>query len=132
MGNCNCRPTQNGFELSVAAREAFDQGQHVLWNVAAPGFSVHLGGQVIGRVLETLGGDGADEKIEVIDDFLGEPPLPAFEGLQAGHEVPFGLYRRLYTPIKTLNLPRGKRFFSQKSAVTSRKGLNCYAEAWRS
>ena len=80
---------QNGFELSIPAREAFDQGQHVLGNVTGPGLPVDLGGQVIGRVLETLSGDRADQKVKVIDDLLGEPPLAAFECLKAWRKVSF-------------------------------------------
>jgi hypothetical protein len=89
---------QNGFELSIPAREPLDQGQHVLGNVAGPGLPVDLGSQVIGRVLETLGGDRADEEIEVIDDFLGESPLAAFECMEARRKVSFryiGVLRRL-------------------------------------
>jgi len=80
---------QNGFELSIPAREAFDQRQHVLGNVTGFGLPVDLGGEVIGRVLETLGGDRTDEEIEVIDDFLGESTLAAFEGMQAWHQASF-------------------------------------------
>jgi hypothetical protein len=80
---------QNGFELSIPACEAFDQGQHVLGNVTGSGLPVDLGGEVIGRVLETLGGNRTDQKVQVIDDLLGEPPLAAFECLQAWRKVSF-------------------------------------------
>jgi len=73
----------------MPAREALDQGEHVLGNVAGLGLSVHLRRQVIGRIAEPLGGDGADEEVEVIDHLLGEPSLAAFEGIQARHQGAF-------------------------------------------
>ena len=42
-------------------------------------FALDLGGQVIGGVFETLGGDRPDQKVKMIGDLLGEPPLAAFE-----------------------------------------------------
>jgi len=53
------------------------------------GFTVDFGGQVVGGIGEPLGGDRADEEVEVIGDLLGEPLMTEFQGLEAGHEIPF-------------------------------------------
>src|ERR1700678_3804244 len=96
----------------MAGRHAFDHGQQVLWDVAGPSLSVHTGCEIIGRVFEAFGGDGADEEVEVIDDFLGEPLAAGFKRDQAGHGNN-GERRRVYTPITAAKNQDKKRLFSK-------------------
>jgi hypothetical protein len=65
--------SKQSLEFAVASGEAANHGEHILGDVPGSGFAVHLGGQIVGGISESLGGDGADEEVEVIDDLLYEP-----------------------------------------------------------
>ena len=71
--------TKQRLEFAVSGSQAPDQGEHVLGNVTGLGLALDLGGQIVGGILETLGGDRADQKVKMIDDLLGEPPSAGFE-----------------------------------------------------
>jgi hypothetical protein len=43
------------------------KGSFILGDVPGPGLAIDLEGQIIGGISESLGGDGADEEVEVIE-----------------------------------------------------------------
>jgi len=83
--------SEQGLEFAVASGETANQGEHIFWDVAGLGLAIDLGGQIVGGISESLGGDGADEEVEVIDDLLCEPLAAEFQSSEVGHGVPFNL-----------------------------------------
>lgn len=80
---------QERFQLSVASGVPLDEGEHVLGNVPGLGFALDLGGEVESGILETFGGDGADQEVEVIDNLLGEALFAGLEREEARHRATF-------------------------------------------
>jgi len=97
---------QERFQLFVASGEPFNQGKHVFGNVPGPGFSIDLGSKVESGVLEAFGGDGAHQKVEVIDDLLGEALFARLEHDEARHKPALEKDRRRNTPTISQKMPR--------------------------
>ena len=115
----------------MALGHASDQRQEVLGNVPGAGLSLDRGGEIVSGVFEALGRNGADEEIEVLDGFLDEPFATIFESQQAGHgEERIKKDRRVYAPITSAVLLRGKHFFSQIAVYAPKRAKLLHADQY--
>lgn len=77
----------------MSCGHTLDQREHVLGDVTGRGLPFNLGGQIVGRILESLGGNGTHKEIKVIGDLLDESLATKFESLNAGHgDIPFVIF----------------------------------------